>query len=161
MLVTQMSIIYTKRNYYCCGWQRKVSTTVHLADAINLIHRSNKGTECKTLKSTARPCNDHDTKVLSTCPRISYTTILKKWTNHRYIQGINKVASIQHSLIIPPNTCSNTSLRQQHNVSEQKQRNENSSQNTSTMIPKLYKSSNSYAIRYQFEIPFKIVKYKT
>jgi hypothetical protein len=54
-----------------------------------------------------------------------------------------------------------TSLRQQHNVSEQKQRNENSSQNTSSIIPKLYKPSNSYAIRYPFEIPIKIVKYTT
>ena len=51
--------------------------------------------------------------------------ILSCSVNYRYVKGIIKVASIQHPLtILPNNTCSNTTLWQEHKVlSEQKQRN--------------------------------------
>ena len=94
-------------------------------------------------------------------PQIFHNILVKCSVNHRYIKGITKAASIQHPLtILSNNTCSNTTLWQKHNVlSEQKQRYEHSSQNTSPKMPKLSESSHNYAIRHLFEIPFKTLKY--
>lgn len=58
-----MSIIYTKWNYYCFGWQWKVSTTVHFFDATNLVCWSNKCMEWKILNSTAQTDSNYTCKL--------------------------------------------------------------------------------------------------